>query len=154
LPPLIGSVMAEHHLSAEGLTLFIFLFVWQIPHFPAIGWLHREDYQRAGFQVLAVRDPKGSKSGFIALVFSTLLLVITVGMSVAMTTESFDAGHFGLIQLSLFAAPMAMMFYAHRMFSSPSRSSARRLFLASNVALLITMTALVAVSLVRLTTHL
>jgi len=31
------------------------LFLWQFPHFMAIAWMYREDYDRAGYLVL----PKG-----------------------------------------------------------------------------------------------
>jgi protoheme IX farnesyltransferase len=33
------------------------LFVWQFPHFMAIGWLYRADYARAGVRVTATQQP-------------------------------------------------------------------------------------------------
>ena len=74
LPPLVGSILAENRVSAHGVCLFAFMFLWQIPHFLAIGWIHRDDYRRAELHVLAAEDPGGFKSGSTALVTSTLLL--------------------------------------------------------------------------------
>jgi len=32
--------------------LYAVLFLWQFPHFMAIAWMYREDYERAGYRVL------------------------------------------------------------------------------------------------------
>ena len=45
-----------------GLALFAILFLWQMPHFYAIGWRHREDYGAAGFRILSTVDPTGRSS--------------------------------------------------------------------------------------------
>jgi len=52
MPPLIGWAAASGRLSLEAWVLFAMLFVWQFPHFMAIAWLYREDYDRAGYLVL------------------------------------------------------------------------------------------------------
>lgn len=43
------------------LALVSLLFLWQFPHFFALSWLHREDYARGGFQMIAVNDPIGTR---------------------------------------------------------------------------------------------
>ena len=43
------------------LALVSLLFLWQFPHFFALSWLHREDYARGGFQMIAVNDPLGTR---------------------------------------------------------------------------------------------
>ena len=52
MPPLIGWAGASGHLSSEAWLLFGILFLWQFPHFMAIAWMYRDDYQRAGYRVL------------------------------------------------------------------------------------------------------
>src|SRR5229473_1780986 len=52
MPPLIGWAAASGRLSLEAWMLFIMLFLWQFPHFMAIVWMHRDDYERAGYLVL------------------------------------------------------------------------------------------------------
>ena len=56
MPPLIGWAGAAGRLSFEAWTLFATLFLWQFPHFMAIAWMYREDYDRAGYLVLPHDD--------------------------------------------------------------------------------------------------
>ena len=73
-PPLIGWAAASGKLSFEAWLLYSMLFLWQCPHFMAIAWMYRDDYDRAGYQVL----PRGeSRHSFVALqsVIPALLLV-------------------------------------------------------------------------------
>jgi protoheme IX farnesyltransferase len=58
MPPLIGWAAASGRLSAEAWVLYAILFLWQFPHFMAIAWMYRDDYARAGYQVL----PRGAHS--------------------------------------------------------------------------------------------
>src|SRR6202007_3016482 len=52
MPPLIGWAAASGRLNTEAWTLYAILFLWQFPHFMAIAWMYREDYDRAGYLVL------------------------------------------------------------------------------------------------------
>src|ERR1700690_939273 len=52
MPPLIGWAAASGRLSVEAGILYAMLFLWQFPHFMAIAWMYREDYDRAGYLVL------------------------------------------------------------------------------------------------------
>lgn len=62
MPPLIGWAAANGSLDPRAWALFAIQFVWQIPHFLAIFWLHREDYAAAGFRVMPVVDPGGGST--------------------------------------------------------------------------------------------
>src|SRR5246127_1347304 len=52
MPPLIGWAAASGRLNIEAGILYAMLFLWQFPHFMAIAWMYREDYERAGYLVL------------------------------------------------------------------------------------------------------
>ncbi|MBI5516163.1 MAG: protoheme IX farnesyltransferase [Deltaproteobacteria bacterium] len=52
LPPLMGWTTVTGRAEAPGLVLFAVLFLWQLPHFLAIGVFRREEYARAGFKIL------------------------------------------------------------------------------------------------------
>lgn len=64
LPPIIGVSAAlgggletlDHRL---GLSLFALMFAWQLPHFLAIAWMYREDYDAGGYVMLPSMDPAG-----------------------------------------------------------------------------------------------
>ena len=53
LPPLIGWTAARGMIEWPGVALFAILFVWQFPHFMAIGWMYREDYACGGIRLTA-----------------------------------------------------------------------------------------------------
>jgi heme o synthase len=78
LPPLMGWAAARGVLGPAGWGLFAILFLWQLPHFLAIGWLYRDDYARGGFPMLAVTDSDGSSTGRQALLYSAALLPVTL----------------------------------------------------------------------------
>jgi len=52
MPPLIGWAAASGNLTLQAWSLYALLFLWQFPHFMAIAWMYREDYDRAGYLVL------------------------------------------------------------------------------------------------------
>ena len=76
IPPMIGWVAARGSLDAGAWSLFAILFFWQLPHFFAIAWMCREDYARAGFQMISGDDETGARSASQSVFFSILLLVI------------------------------------------------------------------------------
>jgi len=63
LPPVAGWAAARGALGAEPWILFAIMFLWQIPHSLAIGRVYRDDYARAGIQVLPVIDRDGWSTG-------------------------------------------------------------------------------------------
>ena len=73
IPPLAGWVAAENEFSLVGLLLFAILFLWQMPHFMAISWVHREDYARGGFRMLSYYDPSGRRVAFHSLIYTLIL---------------------------------------------------------------------------------
>jgi len=78
IPPVMGWAAARGMAGLEGWTLFAILFLWQMPHFLAIGWMYREDYARAGFPMLAVIDPEGTSTGLMAVAYSVALLPVSL----------------------------------------------------------------------------
>ena len=51
LPPLIGWTAIRGVIEWPAVALFAILFVWQFPHFMAIGWMYRDDYAAAGIRL-------------------------------------------------------------------------------------------------------
>ena len=124
LPPLMGWTGARGELTGEAWGLFAILFFWQIPHFFAIAWLYREEYERAGFVMLPSLDPEGFRTGRQAVSHTIGLL------TVSLTPFLFRLA--GPIYL-LGALLLGMLFVAAawRFSRRLTRQSARQLFFAS-----------------------
>jgi protoheme IX farnesyltransferase len=76
-PPLIGYAAAMGGMDRLGWVLFGMLFFWQIPHFMAIAWIYREDYDAVDFPMLPVRDKSGTSVARWSLCNTVALLVVT-----------------------------------------------------------------------------
>lgn len=74
LPPLGGWAAAQSLSNQTPWLLFGLLFCWQIPHFFAIAWMYKEDYQKAGFKMLPP-SPNQEKYTFYLINFFTIILV-------------------------------------------------------------------------------
>lgn len=77
LPPLIGWTAARGIIEWPAVALFAVLFVWQFPHFMAIGWLYREDYRNGGIQLAATQEPvaDAARSTVIQSLFYAVLMI-------------------------------------------------------------------------------
>lgn len=78
LPPLMGWTAARGELSHEGWALFAILAFWQLPHFLAIAWMYREEYENAGFKMLPGIDPQGHRTGRQAVSHTLGLLPVSL----------------------------------------------------------------------------
>jgi heme o synthase len=132
LPPLIGWCAAHREAGFAaladpgGVSLFMLMFVWQIPHFLAIAWMYREDYARGGCAVLPVIDRTGSQTALTIAAFTVLLTPATIGPVVAMPDV--------LGQVTLFSAAVTGLLFAAlvaRLLRTRRREHARAVFFAS-----------------------
>ncbi|MEB2362525.1 MAG: protoheme IX farnesyltransferase [Bryobacteraceae bacterium] len=97
MPPLIGYAASAGTLTLEAWILFAILFFWQFPHFYSIAWLYREDYARAGIQMLPVVEPDGQSTARQILITSVLLIPISMLPSLlSMAGKLYLAGAFAL----------------------------------------------------------
>ncbi|HET7712693.1 MAG TPA: heme o synthase [Thermoanaerobaculia bacterium] len=136
IPPLMGWTAAENALGVGGWIAFAILFLWQMPHFMAISWMYRQDYGRAGFSMLSVTDAEGIATARQAVLYTVALFAATlVPVVLGMAGVVYAAG-VTVAGLALFAA--AVRFYADR-----SSRRAARLFIASNLYLVVVMLLLV-----------
>ncbi|HUL71509.1 MAG TPA: heme o synthase [Vicinamibacterales bacterium] len=97
LPPLIGWAAARGTL--EGLapwTLFLVMFLWQLPHFLAIAWMCRDDYRSAGLPMLSVVDTDGSMTGRQAALWAATLIPFSLLPFVVVAKAPFAAGALAL----------------------------------------------------------
>jgi len=136
VPPLMGWTAATNHLGTGGWIAFGILFLWQLPHFMAISWLHREDYARGGFAMLSVQDPDGGAVARQAIYYTLALLPVSIAPALLGLT-----GTAYLIGASLAGA--ALLASTIRFFFDRGAKNARSLFMISNLYLLTVMLLLV-----------
>ncbi|HHH27973.1 MAG TPA: protoheme IX farnesyltransferase, partial [Polyangiaceae bacterium] len=60
------------------MALFALLFVWQFPHFLAIGWIYRDEYQAAGLKMLPSFVDGGHRTALVALVYAVVFVPISL----------------------------------------------------------------------------
>lgn len=73
LPPVLGWTAARGTLDVEAAALFAILFLWQFPHFLAIAWRYRGEYQSAGLKMLPGRGSPHI-AGLMAAAYAVVLL--------------------------------------------------------------------------------
>jgi protoheme IX farnesyltransferase len=128
MPPLIGYAAASGRLTWEAAVLFAILFLWQFPHFYAIAWMYREDYERAGIRMLPVVEPDGESTARRILLFSMALIPISlIPKYLAMAGNVYLFGALAMGLLFLYAGV--------RVSFDRTRQRARRVLLASVVYL-------------------
>jgi protoheme IX farnesyltransferase len=99
MPPIIGYAAAAGELDAQAWTLFAILFLWQFPHFLAIAWMYREDYERAGILMLPVVQPSGEATARQIVLYSLALIPVSMAPSLLGMSGRFYL--FGALALGL-----------------------------------------------------
>jgi protoheme IX farnesyltransferase len=127
MPPLIGWAAASGRLNSEAWTLYAILFLWQFPHFMAIAWMYREDYDRAGYLVL----PKGkARVSFVTV--ETLLPLLAL---VAIGIVQYPTRHAAIFYCAGALLSLGFLYFGLEFVMWRSRAAARRLLAASIVYL-------------------
>ncbi len=121
MPPLMGWTASYGSLAWEGWVLFGILFLWQVPHFLAIAWVYREDYARAGLPILSVIDEKGVATSKQVLLYSSVLLPLSLLPSIlGLTGTAYFFGAMvlgiGFFVFSVYLAIFRTKVYARRLF--------------------------------------
>ena len=127
MPPLIGWAGASGRLSIEAGILFAVLFLWQFPHFMAIAWMYREDYDRAGYLVL----PKGN----MRIPFVTLQTLLPLLALIAISIVQVSTRHAVMFCCAGTLLGLGFLYFGLEFVRRRSRASARRLLAASIVYL-------------------
>lgn len=128
MPPLIGFAGASGTLTAEAWILGAILFIWQFPHFYAIAWMYREDYERAGIRMLPVVEPDGESTARRILWCSAALIPISL-------LPKFWAMSGNFYAIGAVLAGLMFLYSGARILKDRTRVRARGVLLASVVYL-------------------
>lgn len=82
MPALIGWSAATGAVSAEAMTLFGVMFLWQLPHVLSLGWMLRDDYARVGFYLIPPSDGDGWRIGRHLVLYTTMLIPVSLSLTV------------------------------------------------------------------------
>ncbi|CAN5231101.1 MAG: heme o synthase [Pyrinomonadaceae bacterium] len=124
VPPLLGWAAATNGIGLEAWVLFAILFLWQFPHFFAIAWMYREDYERAGILMLPVVEPEGRLTKQQMVLWTLMLVPVSLAPAVlGIAGAVYFYGALILGGLYLWSSIAA--------FVTLSRRNARRVLLAS-----------------------
>jgi heme o synthase len=128
LPILAGWTAAGNGVNTVGWVLFWILFLWQMPHFLALAWLHRDDYREGGLVMLSVFDPDGEQTAWQAMLYAVALLPVSLLPTLLGLTGAIY--FFGAMVLGIGFAALGVAMMKQR-----TRQRARRLFFGSIVYL-------------------
>jgi protoheme IX farnesyltransferase len=127
IPFMLGWVAARNDFGIEPGTLFAIQFLWQFPHFWAIGWFLFEDYEKAGFFMLPTgKQDKGTAVQIIIYTVWTILASLVPALGFTGDLSLSIVGAIIVLGLGLF-----MLYYALQLFKKRTNKSARQLMLAS-----------------------
>jgi protoheme IX farnesyltransferase len=108
LPAPLGWVAARGTLELEAWSLFLIMFIWQLPHFLPIAWLYRNDFRQAGLAMISVDDPRGGSTRRQLLLYTATLVLVSLNPTViGMAGTVYFAGALAL-GVGFFVAALAM----------------------------------------------
>jgi protoheme IX farnesyltransferase len=126
IPPVMGWTAATggSFLDLDAMILGTTLYLWQMPHFFALSFMHRIDYKRGGFEMLPVLENDGDRTSQVVLRYAAYLsLVPFVATYMDVTSSMFALEG---VALNAYALHVAYKFRQER-----TNANARKVFLTS-----------------------
>lgn len=126
IPPVMGWTAATGGslMDIEAMILGSTLFLWQMPHFFALSFMHRLDYARGGFAMVPVLEENGDHTARLITRYAAYLSTIPFLATLAGVTSSMFALE-GIV-LNAYA-----LHVAHKFSRDRTNANARKVFLTS-----------------------
>ncbi|MAI72178.1 MAG: protoheme IX farnesyltransferase [Rhodopirellula sp.] len=132
IPVLIGyTATGGQFTDWTGWLLVGVLVAWQYPHFMAIAWMYRRQYQEAGFKMTTTEEPTGRSAGWQSIVGSAVL----IGMGVTLCWLPVGIGGAVVGSIAVIAAAWPMLLASVRFAGCPDDQTARKLLRSSLLVL-------------------
>jgi protoheme IX farnesyltransferase len=124
IPPLAGWTAVTGQVGVTGVILFAIQFLWQFPHFWAIAWLVREDYEAAGFKMLPFPGASGEATATACLHYAAATTPFALALALRLDKP---------IVYTLAALPLCAWFVlsSYRFRKTPDQAMARKVLKAS-----------------------
>lgn len=127
IPFMLGWVAARNEFGIEPGTLFAIQFLWQFPHFWAIGWFLYDDYEKGGFFMLPTK--KRDKGTAVQIIMYTIWTVLASIIPAFGVTGDLHLSVVGAI--IVLALGLVMLYYAFRLYKLRTSKAAKQLMLSS-----------------------
>lgn len=128
LPPMGGWTSVTGTIDMAAIVLFAILFLWQLPHFLALSWMYKKDYERGGFKMTAVYDESGKSVAGQMILYCVILLLISPILTLVGVT--------GYIYFACSCIlGFVFLYYAIRFYGERTHDRARNALLSSYVFL-------------------
>lgn len=126
IPPIMGwsAATGGNILDVEALLLGTTLYLWQMPHFFALSYMHRIDYGRGGFKMVPVLEPNGERTAQLIVRYAWYLSTVPVVSTLTGVTSSMFA-------LEGFVLNGYALYVAHQFQQDRTNAKARKVFLTS-----------------------
>lgn len=126
IPPVMGWTAATGGslLDVDALILGTTLYLWQMPHFFALSYMHRVDYKRGGFAMLPVLESDGERTSKVIMRYAGYLSTVPIITTVCDVTSSMFL--FEGVALNSYA-----LYVANRFRQERTNANARKVFLTS-----------------------
>lgn len=150
LPTMIGTAAVSKAEGFDaladpiGLALFALMMVWQIPHFLAIAWMCKADYEKGGFRMLPVVDPTGRLTAIIMVATAVLLIPVSASIVLVIPDLLGWPTLVACIVLGLMLVALCVRVAVH-----PTETVARKAFIGSIIQLPVLLMIMVAEALIR-----
>eukprot|EP00531_Pseudo-nitzschia_arenysensis_P007112 CAMPEP_0116136396 /NCGR_PEP_ID=MMETSP0329-20121206/11700_1 /TAXON_ID=697910 /ORGANISM="Pseudo-nitzschia arenysensis, Strain B593" /LENGTH=455 /DNA_ID=CAMNT_0003631257 /DNA_START=176 /DNA_END=1540 /DNA_ORIENTATION=- len=126
IPPVMGWTAATSGalLDLDALILGLTLYYWQLPHFFALNYMYRVDYERGGFCMLSSHEVDGERTSAAIFRNAAYLSAIPFVSTFAGVTSSMFA-------LEGIALNSYALYVAHKFRQERTNANARKVFLTS-----------------------
>lgn len=128
LPPLIGWLAFSPQFTIEPILLFAFQFIWQFPHFWAIGWVGYDDYKKAGYNLLPSNGGRDKNTALHCIIYVIILVPILL------FSTNFGIGYY-ITYFVAFLAGAIFLVPAIQLYKKCDKKSALKLMFASFIYL-------------------
>eukprot|EP00521_Asterionellopsis_glacialis_P014752 CAMPEP_0195298372 /NCGR_PEP_ID=MMETSP0707-20130614/23337_1 /TAXON_ID=33640 /ORGANISM="Asterionellopsis glacialis, Strain CCMP134" /LENGTH=427 /DNA_ID=CAMNT_0040360455 /DNA_START=102 /DNA_END=1385 /DNA_ORIENTATION=+ len=125
IPPVMGwTASGGSIMDVEALLLGSTLYLWQMPHFFALSYMHRVDYKRGGFAMVPVLEENGDETASLITRYTWYLSSVPFVATLTDVTSSMFA--LEGVALNAYALHVAYKFRNDR-----TNANARKVFLTS-----------------------
>ena len=132
LPVLIGYTACGGTFGdASGWLLVGILVAWQYPHFMAIAWLYRRQYDEAGFKMSTTVEPTGLSAAIQAVAGSLALIACGIGLCFTVNPSPSPSLFAWISAALVLAAVYPMLKASVEFFRSRDDAHGRKLLLSS-----------------------